>query len=468
MFNTMELLKLKSNKKTKSAWIPIQILIAVLFLSFIIRVPLISLAFYYFGSFSVGLFLYYRHPILYAGFCWWLWFIGPMIKRIIDYQAGFVMPGAWHLIPALVTTIPSITLVRLIPKITHAYKQESLPFILAIVAVFYGFLVELVLQPIGLQTITIFLTWLSSIVFGLHLSINWQDYPDYRRNLQQVFLWGVLVMGVYGIIQFFYLLPWDSFWIELDTQCLCFRNRLWSTTSSPFTFGMFMSVGLLLLLINQGILNFPATVIGYLSFLLTLARSSWLSWIVGLLFLLPSLNTRFQKRLIIAVIITAIALIPITTIEPFSEVISSRLNTFTSLETDGSFNARASVYQNHTEKALLEFTGNGLSGNVENDEFYSDSDAGILDLFFSLGWVGTIPYVSAIIMLFYQLFYAPNKYLDIFIITLRSIAPAIFLLGLIGLPGVIGGQGMIFVWGFLGIAMAGQKYYQSQRSSQQI
>src|SRR3712207_6929840 len=34
------------------------------------------------------------------------------------------------------------------------------------------------------------------------------------RAVQRAFVWGVLVMGVYGLIQFFFLPPWDRYWME--------------------------------------------------------------------------------------------------------------------------------------------------------------------------------------------------------------------------------------------------------------
>lgn len=41
------------------------------------------------SSFVVGIFLYLRHPILYLGFTWWIWFITPLLARLIDYRVGW-------------------------------------------------------------------------------------------------------------------------------------------------------------------------------------------------------------------------------------------------------------------------------------------------------------------------------------------------------------------------------------------
>lgn len=445
----------------KAAWVAIIGLIILIFLAVLARVSLITWLIYYLGSFAVGIFLYQRYPILYIGFTWWLWFVGPFVKRIIDYQSGYVTPGSWSLIPALVTFISSATLIRHLPQ---SRKIGGFPFILGTVAVFYGFAIEIIQQQITLRLISMLLTWLTPIVFGFHLFVNWRDYPRYRQNFQRVFLWGVSVMGVYGIWQFFSPLPWDIFWIQLDMQCLCFQNRLWSTMNTPFTFGAFMSGSLLLLLVNQTPLNLPIAVAGYLSLLLTLSRSAWLSWIAGFMFLFPSLKVRLQQRLIITIILIGLFSIPLINVEPFSEIIGSRMSTFSQLENDNSYNKRLYNFTSNTETAIFELFGKGLSSNLETEEEYSKNDAGILYLLLSLGWFGFIPYITGIFMLFLNLFYFYKDYLDSFTIAVRSVAISIFSLSLIGLPGVIGSSGMMLVWSFLGIAMAGCKYYQFQRS----
>src|SRR5918912_703929 len=37
----------------------------------------------------VGLLLYWRYPALYLGFTWWLWFLTPEVRRVVDYQSAW-------------------------------------------------------------------------------------------------------------------------------------------------------------------------------------------------------------------------------------------------------------------------------------------------------------------------------------------------------------------------------------------
>ena len=337
------------NLQPVPAWTAILSLIMIILIGLLVRAAAIVFLVYYLGSVALGIFLYQRYPVLYIGFTWWLWFVGPFVKRLIDYQSNSIMPGAWHLIPALVTSISFITLVRHFPR---NYKQGGLPFILGSGAVFYGALTELIQQDISLKNITVFLSWLAPVLFGFHLFVSWRNYPNYRRNIQSVFLWGALVMGTYGIWQFFMHPPWDIFWVM--ERCPCFQDRLWSTMTTPFTFGVFMSGSLILLLINQTSMKLPTTIFGYISFLLTLSRSAWLSWILSLLIMFPSLKAPFQRRLIITIMVISLSCLPLVSLEPFSEIIGSRIATFSNLESDDSYQGRVHNYQNNIKRAEKE------------------------------------------------------------------------------------------------------------------
>ena len=161
-----------------------------------------------------------------------------LFRRVADWKSGFTEPSTILLAPYLVTLIAVITLWQ---KLFKIHRQSSLPFILALVAVTYGFLVGLINEPVGTVVIGV-LDWLTPIVFGFHLFVNWRNYPSYRQNIQRVFVWGVLIMGVYGIIQYLVAPEWDLLWRKnaeftssgpIDST----EIRVWSTMASPRPFG---------------------------------------------------------------------------------------------------------------------------------------------------------------------------------------------------------------------------------------
>jgi hypothetical protein len=76
------------------------------------------------GFFAVGMFLYQRYPILYIGFTWWIWFLTPWLRRLIDYRSGWDEQPIVLLSPFLVTFVTFTTVLQHLPR---AYRQGSLP-----------------------------------------------------------------------------------------------------------------------------------------------------------------------------------------------------------------------------------------------------------------------------------------------------------------------------------------------------
>ena len=410
------------------------------------------------GAFAIGVFLYLRYPILYMGFTWWIFFLAPLVRRLADYRSGFTDPSPILLSPFLVILVTLATLYQNLPR-TH--RQGGLPFVLSFAGLFYGLLLGIFLgSPIrvvkgGLESLT-------PVLLGFHLFVNWRNYPSYRQNIQRTFVWGVLVTGIYGMFQYLVAPEWDRFWL-IKTEMLTAGTpeplgiRVWSTMNGPLVFAVVMMAGLLLLFSYKGVLRIPASVVGYLSFLLSLVRTAWGGWFVGLLALFSSLKSSQQMRLIVIFIVMVALVLPLTNIEPFSEIISARLDSFSNLETDGSSVARRETYGQLLVPALTSFLGYGI-GNVPN--FGRPLDSEIFFALFSLGWLGTIFYMGGFILLLFELFRSSHSPIDPFASTARAIVLAgCFMLPLApvmyGFPGAV-------IWGFLGMGIAAKKYYRHQ------
>ena len=401
------------------------------------------------GALAVGVFLYYRAPILYMGFTWWLWFLSPFVRRVADWRSSFTEPSPILLAPYLVALVALITLGQHLPK-TH--RQGGLPFVISFVAIVYGFFVGLLYKPL-VPVIIGLLDWLAPIAFGFHLFVNWRAYPSYRQNIVRVFVWGVLVMGIYGLIQYMFVPPWDLLWrqkVEFTSAGYTDTDiRVWSTMNSPGPYASTTMAGLLILFNYEGALLLPASIAGYLSFLLSLVRSAWGGWIVGLLTLLSSLKASLQMRLALIIALMILCILPLTTIDTFSDVIYGRLESFSNLGSDHSGSSRIYYFTSQIGDALNSWTGEGVGGKVY--------DWGIFSLLFNLGWLGTIFYVSGILLLLWRLYQGNESRGDAFIAVARSIALAAFIMVPLVTP-FVGPIGMI-LWSFIGIGLAGKKYY---------
>jgi len=449
--------KIRLSLQPASAWIAI--LGLVFFTALLILAgagTILNLAFPA-GAFAVGLLLYFRYPILYIGFSWWMWFLTPLVRRLADYRSGFTNPSPILLAPYLVIFVTLFSLWKYLPK---TYRQGGLPFVLGFVGIFYAYLVGLIKGSPLLATLAL-LEWLVPVLFGFHLFVNWRNYPSYRQNIERTFVWGVLIMGVYGIIQYLVAPEWDRFWLT-NTELISAGSpeplgiRVWSTMHGPGVFASFLMAGLLLLLNKRGAFSNSVSVAGYLTFLLTAVRGVWLMWFFGLFTHMSSLKSKLQIRIIIIIMVLALGVVPLTTIEPFSENIISRLGTPSNLENDSSAKGRINLYHTEIGSAFTNVLGNGI-------EKQSVLDSGIIDIFSSLGWFGGIFYLGGILLIFLKLSQDTGVCLDPFFSIARAISFSSFF-GIVFGRQQLGAPGVIW-WGFLGIAMAASKYYHHQLNS---
>ncbi len=422
--------------------------------------------------FSISVFLYQYRPRHYISYTLWVWFLVPEVRRLVDYYQGYYNDTSLLMLtPYLVTGISLAKLINLPPSLTY---QEIIPFFICIIGLTYSFLVGII-NTSATAAIFSLLNWLIPIVFGFYLFASWRSYPQYRHIIQRTFLWGVLVMGIYGLVQFITAPPWDQFWMihsgmESIGTPAPFEIRVFSTLNSPGPFANVLSAGLLLLFNFKGGTSFIAAGSGYLSFLLSMVRAAWLNWLLSLFIFANFMKLRFQFRLVLTVLIVGLLILPIVNMEPFANVIKTRFDTISNIQNDTSFSERSMRYTDFLKISVVNPLGTGLGvtglarsklgdGNtnvVDEDSRLVDLDSGVLDIFLSLGWFGGLPYLWGLIWLVLRSIDGAKSG-DIF----ANAACSIVLSNLVGL---IGGNSLIQVggivsWGFLGISLAASKYH---------
>lgn len=450
------------------AWVAILGLVFITIIGVLFAGKVLRIA-YPVGCFLVGLLLYSRYPILYVGFNWWVWFLTPLVARLVDWRSGWDPQRLMLVSPFLVTLITAATFVRYFPR---SYRQGGLPFVLAFFSLVYGFLVGLI-KGAPVPTARAAIDWFAPVLLGFYLFINWRDYPSYRQNMTRTFTWCALLTGIYGVVQYLVAPAWDCVWLIETIENGVVTNgspeplgiRVFSTMHSPLPFANAMLAGLLLLFNHQSPLRIPASIAGYLAFLLSLVRSAWGGWFVGIVTLLTSLKSRLQMRLIVTMLVMALCILPVATVEPFSEIINARLSSITNIQSDISYAERTRNYERRLNIALSSGLGNGMgnSFSVGNNGAIGAIalDSGILDAFLTLGWFGAIPYFTSILLLVYSVFRGSEGHFDSFLsaaraISLGMLAQLWFGSTMLSLAGAI-------MWSFFGIAMAARKYYQYQR-----
>jgi hypothetical protein len=352
----------------------------------------------------VAVVLHASRPILYVQYTLWVWFLTPLVRRIVDWRFEYTDPNFVLLAPFLVSGVAGLTLLR--PS-TRPSVRIPIAFVLCGSAIVYGFIVGMVVHPSG-ETVYGLVNWLCPLLFGLHLYLNWHRYGEYRAAITKTFLWGVLILGVYGIYQFFLPPAWDTYWLENVQyqavnpsfgQAEALAVRVWSTLNAPGPFANVMMVGLLLLFITRSPLKLPAAVAGYLSFLLPGVRAAWLSWIIGFLLILKNANPRVVARVFLSVILLLICLLPLIADPRVGSVIGDRVKTFTDLGHDESFSGRLEMYRTLAIEAIEDPFGHGLS-NMTMTRQGIPIDSGFLSALYSLGWLGTLLFAIGTVSVF--------------------------------------------------------------------
>ena len=449
--------------KREKVWISTE---WILILSFAAATLAISLAGFgqvvnvAFPVLSVALAFYFQKvkPNFYVGFIWWLWFLCPLVRRIADYYANsFTDPSPILLTPYLVILVG---LVQIKHFMKMRYLQLSLPFLLGIAGVTYGFVIGLINRPLVTASLN-YLEWVAPILFGLYIALNWRLYPLFKRNLYRIFAVGVFVMGAYGIIQYCFAPEWDRFWIisaELNTigQPVPFGIRVYSTMNSVEPFAAMMTAGLILLMGGRtSAMTIPASVAGYLSFLLSMARSGWISWLVGMTSLMVKSRPKAQMRLLITIAVIALAVIPIVLGSSWGDGVIERISTLSDVQNDGSANIRQENFADLIGTALTSVVGEGAGG--------STFDSAFLSLLINFGWIGTLPYITGLLMLAVTSLQMCKRYSDEFFYA----AYAIFLSSIVRLPvnvPVLAASGCM-LWGAMGLTIAGATYYARARAA---
>jgi hypothetical protein len=457
-----------SFQTAKPSWVAIGGLTLFTFLGVLLGAGSILRFIFPLASLGVGLFLYFQYSIVYIGFTWWIWFLTPLVSRLLDYRSGWDPSRLILVAPYLVTMITTITLVKHLPK---NYNRDGFPFLLAIVGIAYGSCIGLINNQF-FAVARSFLDWFSPIAFSFHLWVNWREYPRYREVIQSTFLWGVLVMGAYGVIQYLFAPEWDRFWLNESGMLTSSGTpeplgiRVWSTMHSPGPFAVVMLAGLLLLFTHKKPLRIPAAILGALAFLLSLVRSSWVGWMLAMLMFIPSLKTKLQLRIISTALILSLCIFPLATIEPFASKIVARVQTLTDIQNDGSFRSRKSRLDRDFQFAISKFQGRGL-GHVwsfDQDGFKATViDSGILDLFYTLGWVGAIPYLCGLILIIANVLQAYKISSDPFINAMRSLGLSYCSLVIIG--SVFLSVSGLLLWSCLIMTLAGARYDKYQNKS---
>ena len=411
----------------------------------------------------IGGYLYRRHITSYVGLVCWLWFLTPLVRRLLDYRAGWTQPTAVLLAPPLAALVP---VVLLFPDWRQVLRRHAAPLLGVLITCIYATCIGL-LNYSAKFVFQDLLTWVAPLVFALMLCWHSEQAPELFEAFEKAFLYGLLVVGIYGLAQFFLMPKWDAFWmgwVSMDSigKPLPTEVRVFSTMNAPQILASFLAAGLIIAFNSQRKIRFLSIPLGLICLALSLARSGWVAMAAGTLYLLFTLPQRQRFRLVMAGTVAALVMLAALQNPDLQDVMSQRFETFTSVRNDTSFMDRMDNYRSLVAGFVDYPFGAGMGSTpamavsttqpAANTGWQVDlGDSTIAMLTTTLGLAGTM------VLLGFLLPLAPSLFRGESVNAAYTHVMRAVLIGMIAeaaLDGVVSGPTGFLTWGSLGFCIA--------------
>jgi hypothetical protein len=353
------------------------------------------------ASLLTGAWLYRRAPVHYVAFLCWLFFLTPEVRRFADFYNGSFNPTSFiQTAPLIVASLSAFGMLR---HYRTLGQRCAAPLLVIALGITYAYLIGAVRNGPLPATFTL-VAWVLPVLIGFHIVQTWQLYPVYQRVMVRTFVWGTLLMGVYGVVQFVFMPPWDAFWLlgsgmASEGDPVPFGMRVCSTMNSSGPFAVTMMVGLLIAVGAQGVGRLGAGIAGFPALVLTSVRSAWGGTLLGLVYPLYSLTSRGRFKLLGTAAVLAALCVPLGMMDAVSDRIGTRLQTIGNLSNDSSFQAREDLYTKFFANAFTDIAGQGLGAmgvgaklSDGDDSGVVSFDSGLMEVPITLGWPGTLLY----------------------------------------------------------------------------
>jgi hypothetical protein len=329
-------------------------------------------------------------PLAAIEFALWVWLLGPQVRRAVDYATSYHDPSV------VMIAAPLASLV-LLPRVRelrwNGLLRSVRPLLIAAMAVVIGYGVGAV--RVGLRPATAaLLVWLVPLLFGLQLIVVGRDIDELHDTVDRVIVWGTLILGVYGIVQFYFVPGWDAFWMDNVPMASIgtpepFEVRVFSTLNSPGPMATFLAAAVLFLTSSRHRLRLAAQIAGYVCLALSVVRSAWLACAVGLLVILAVGRPRAKTTALLAIGVVTVGMLQIS--GPVQTAVADRIDQSREGRQDDSFAARSALYNEMIPTLFDNVVGQGLGASGVSSRLsaegggLADLDSGLIDFAYSLG-----------------------------------------------------------------------------------
>jgi hypothetical protein len=262
--------------------------------------------------------------------------------------------------------------------------------------------------------------WLYPVLIGFHIMVYAREYPKYRQAILDTFIWGMLFMGGYGLVQFFLMPGWDAMWMigsQMASQGDPVRLgvRVFSTMNSSGPFALAMMAALTFTMAGTQSIRWVAGGLGFISFGLCMVRSTWGGWVIAMVLQLLKASNKVRVRILVGAVVLAGLSVPLLTFGPIADKMATRLQSITNLSDDNSYAARNEFYASFAKTAFTDVSGEGFGATGQSTKLsssngdlgkYGSFDSGVMNVPFVLGWPGSLMYLAGLGLLIMRAFRA--------------------------------------------------------------
>lgn len=356
------------------------------------------------GSTGLALYLHRRYPGVYLGFVCWLFFLVPMLRRIIGMRSGSSAISFVMIAPFLACWAGLAIYRRNWPRL---FSARLSPWLFAAAAIAYGFVVG-GLSNSKTGVIQDAFGWTSPMCFAFYVYAQRDKVRVLLDSFRANMMYGLLVMSLYGLYQYFVLTPWDAAWMVSSGLGSIgtpepMGVRVFSTMNTPQPFADYLIAGLMLLAVSPKRIRILIMPLAVVVLALTMSRSSWIAGAVGFVMLTFTLSVRQRIQMVILLLACVGAFVVALQVPSINEIMVKRFDTFKDLKQDGSLQDRVAAQQ----QAITSFQDSpfGLGLGVDASHaglgstygvprpIFNTGDNGLEQIFLSFGWFGSFVYI---------------------------------------------------------------------------
>jgi len=354
-----------------------------------------------------GLLIAKRRP-LYPAFVIAVFAFSPFVRRIADYQSGFVVFNPVLLAPyvGLLPTLPTF----LRKALGGGSSAQYWPFGLILACVVYASFIAL-FHMAFVPAIYEAMRWLLPTALCVFIMVKSNEAEAVHTAVIRALCFVVPILTLYGIYQFAVAPQWDVYWMmNVDNATFgvpeASKIRVFSMLNSPGTAGVFCSYAMVFLA-GEGFGPLALAAGGLPLLGLTLIRTAWLSTAAGFTVLLVRATGR--RRLILIAGTAAIVLVVGAAIDSptmpsdMRNLLAERFDTFSSIGTDTSTYDRLAVYDAFFERLADSLWGEGFGANASTASATLSKrrdlvsiDSGLLETYLIFGVIAGTVYFAAL------------------------------------------------------------------------